>query len=371
MSAVRESGYARQALRRAWRGEGDPYAGADPRNATRLVGVLALLSATLAALYLPLDPPTEAIGAAGWPLAGAVTSAGIAGSLALLRRSEPLGFDFLLGISYLGLVQVLVLGWLAGWTDSAYRELTMLWIGTAAGIHPVRRALTFLAVAAVSAFAPLVVEGWTGAAAADTGADVILWVALGLVLLGLMTYVRAERVRLRDEEERAQELARADPLTGLGNRRAFDEALEAEIGRAQRASSTASVAMIDIDHLKQLNDRFGHLEGDRALEGVAGAITKAMRAGDRGFRWGGDEFAVILPDTDLEGAELALSRIADEICAACANPAGDPITVSWGAAELESGMGPTELLDHADLALMVRKRRRLGRPAGDPVSEDA
>jgi diguanylate cyclase (GGDEF)-like protein len=239
------------------------------------------------------------------------------------------------------------------------------------GIHPPRRALTFLAATALAAFSPLVYDGWNSSAASDIATDFMPWAALGLIVLALMVYVRGQRMRLRAEEESAQQLARADELTGLGNRRAFDEALEAELARARRADSTVSVALVDIDRFKELNDRYGHLEGDRGLSRVAAAITGAMRAGDRSFRWGGDEFAVILPDTGFEGAELALTRIASGVSGSCTTPEGRPVTVSWGVAEVAAGMGPRELLDQADLTLMVRKREKLAHVEPETLPEDA
>jgi diguanylate cyclase (GGDEF)-like protein len=338
---------------------GEPYAGADLRNAGRLVALLWLLSGVLTLAFLPFDPPTAEIGAGGWPAAGALIVISGLGARWLVRRDPPVGFDALLAVSYLGLLQVLLLEWIAGGPDSAYRELTLLWIGSAMGVHPPRRALPFLATAGVVAFAPLAIDGWSAEAGADLAVDYIMWAALGIVVLVLMVSVRAQRVRLRAEEEQAQQLARVDELTGLGNRRAFDEALPAELARAERAGSPVSTALIDIDGFKQYNDRYGHLEGDHGLRQVAAAITGAMRAGDRGFRWGGDEFAVILPDTDFAGAELALTRIAAAVASSCRTPDEHPITCSWGGAEATGDRNSRELLDQADLALMVHKRARL------------
>src|SRR5206468_1451933 len=107
--------------------------------------------------------------------------------------------------------------------------------------------LTFLGAIAVVSSAPLVYDGWSSDAARTIATDILLWWALGLITLGLMTYVRAQRVRLRADQEAAAELARADALTGLGNRRAFDEALTSEIARSARADSTMSVVLLDID----------------------------------------------------------------------------------------------------------------------------
>jgi diguanylate cyclase (GGDEF)-like protein len=354
-----ENGAAREALRALRRSQDEPYAGADRINAGRIVALLWLLTGVLTLAFLPFDPPTEMIGAAGWVGAGVVVAASLLGARHLLRRDPPLGFDRLLGLSYLGLAQVLCLEWLAGGTSTPYQNLYLLWLGSAMGIHPPRRALTFLAVTALAAFAPLLYEGWSSSVASDIATAFMLWAALGVIVLALMLVVRAQRVELRAGEEHARELARADPLTGLGNRRAFDEALVAEMARARRADSTVSVALIDIDGFKDLNDRFGHLEGDRGLREVGAAITGAMRGGDRGFRWGGDELAVILPDTGFEGAQLALTRIASGVSGSCTTPDGRPVTVSWGVAEATGEMEAADLLDQADLALMARKRAKL------------
>lgn len=344
---------------RAVRGDQrDPYTGADQANAGRIVALLWLLSALITLAYLPLDPPTEPIGSAGWACAALLVVASVVGAVRLLRRKPPLGFNELLALSYLGLAQVALLQWLGGGPESAYRELFLLWIGAGMGIHPPRRAVTFLLAAGVAVYLPFLYDGWNPAVASEVTTNYLLWAALGAIILALMVYVRAQRVRLRSDEKEAQQLARADPLTGMGNRRAFDEALAAEVARARRARSTASIALIDIDGFKRLNDSFGHLEGDRLLRLTAAAIGRALRGGDRGFRWGGDEFVLLLPDTPYGGAEEALARIAAEIMGSCSAPDGRALTVSWGIAELDRDVTPNELFAQADLALMGHKRAK-------------
>lgn len=285
-----------------------------------------------------------------------------------MRHQSPLSFNALLAVNYVGLAQVGLLVWLAGGAGSAYQNLFLLWIGSAMGTHPPRRGLIFLGVTAAAAALPLAYDGWSSDSASAIAPDFFLWAALGLLVMALMVYVRAQRLALSVEEERAQQLARADDLTGLGNRRAFDEALEAEMARSRRAGSTLSVALLDVNHFKDLNDLFGHLEGDRCLSHVASAIAKALRGGDRAFRWGGDEIAVLLPDTGYEGGQRALERIAAAVASGCSAPDGRALTISWGVAEVTGDMSAKELLGRADLALIAHKRETI-RP-GEPISED-
>lgn len=348
----------RKALRGLLRRQSDPYAGADRGNAVRIVALLWGLSALLTVAFLPLDHPTAAIGGAGWIVAAVLVAGSFIGGRHLLGRQPPPGFVDLLALSYLGLAQVGVLVWLAGGAGSAYQKLYLIWVGSAMGIHPPRRALVFLGATAAAAAVPLAYDGWSAGAATDVATDLLLWAALGLIILALMVYVRRQRVRLREDEEKAQRLARADALTGLPNRRAFDEALAAEMARSARAGSRVSVALVDIDGFKQINDRFGHLQGDRCLKQVSAAIVRTLRAGDRGFRWGGDEFALLLPDTDHEGAERAAARLAIEVVDHCADPEGRPLSIGWGTAQSSPRMTLDELLAKVDEGLIERKRER-------------
>lgn len=113
-------------------------------------------------------------------------------------------------------------------------------------------------------------------------------------------------VRLSEANLRLQELAVTDPLTGLSNRRAFAERLHLEFERARRLSRPLTLILMDIDHFKQLNDRLGHLQGDLAITRVADLLRIGRRASDLVARWGGEEFALLLPETTHEDA-LALA----------------------------------------------------------------
>ncbi len=338
------------------------YEGADADNATRLVGLLRLLAGILTLAFLPLETPDSALGVAAIAALGLL---GVGGAIGILKRKTGLGFKSMLAISYSGLVQTAVLVALAGGAGAAYQMLYLLFLGSAMGVHPPRRAFTFLAATAVAASAPLVYDGWSSAAATDIFTHLMLWAALGTAILMLMVTVRAQRVQARADELREHDLARADALTGLGNRRAFDEALDHEIARSRRAESTVSVVLIDVDRLKAVNDRWGHVEGDRCLVDVARAIEDGVRAGDRAFRWGGDEFAVLLPDTDLSGAKAAAETLAAEVRRSCIDAGGEPLSVSIGPAEISFAMGSAELVARADIELMARKRMQ-AYTEGDP-----
>lgn len=119
----------------------------------------------------------------------------------------------------------------------------------------------------------------------------------------------ARSLRSAAEVAELKRSVRSDSLTGLGNRPSLDEWLQRELARAARHGSPLSVMMIDVDHFKHLNDTLGHLNGDRILQAIAGVLAGSTRASDHAFRYGGDEFTLILPHTDQAGAELAARQI--------------------------------------------------------------
>jgi diguanylate cyclase (GGDEF)-like protein len=155
-----------------------------------------------------------------------------------------------------------------------------------------------------------------------------------------------------------------DSLTGLFNRHQFEATLKWEVARCQRYGARLALLLLDVDHLKAVNDRWGHQAGDRVLSGVAGAIRDSVRSSDMVSRYGGDEFAIILPDTDARAGSL----VAERICAKVRASLGTGIlpgistegTVSGGLAELPLAPTPTsetELIVAADRALYLAKRR--------------
>ena len=133
---------------------------------------------------------------------------------------------------------------------------------------------------------------------------------LALAALMLLTLVLAHPLlrAFRWTEEQASE-ARIDALTGLANRRALEEILAAEISRAQRFEHQLAVVLLDLDRFKEINDSFGHAAGDVMLREVSRLLTSLARQGDSVARWGGEEFVVALPETDLPGAIRFAERL--------------------------------------------------------------
>jgi diguanylate cyclase (GGDEF)-like protein len=152
----------------------------------------------------------------------------------------------------------------------------------------------------------------------------------------------------------ARQLADLDALTGMHNRRFFYQALEREVSRARRYSRALSLIVIDLDDFKQVNDRVGHLAGDEVLAVASERIQGAVRTADIACRIGGDEFAVILPESALEDARLLFSRIEDAIHEAPVGQA-ERLGVSGGIAELAANASPTDFFDAADEALYRAK----------------
>jgi len=147
--------------------------------------------------------------------------------------------------------------------------------------------------------------------------------------------------------------ARTDALTGLPNRRAWEELIRREVARANRARRPLCVALIDLDDFKALNDQEGHLAGDRFLQQTAAAWQRAIRGSDVLTRFGGDEFAVLLPDAEPGRAADALERLR------AATP--DEVRFSAGLAPWREGDDGDELVGRADAALYEAKRLGKGR----------
>jgi diguanylate cyclase (GGDEF)-like protein len=172
--------------------------------------------------------------------------------------------------------------------------------------------------------------------------------------------LEAEQERSRDLLSQLERLSREDALTGLANRRSWDETLAREFERARRHDGALAVLLCDVDHLKEINDRYGHAAGDRVLQATAELLRDRIRAGDHAARLGGDEFGIICPDTGLTAA-LAL---ADDVRARVgaltpADTSVPAVTVSIGVACREpADLSPAEMVMRADDRLYSAKRAR-------------
>jgi diguanylate cyclase (GGDEF)-like protein/PAS domain S-box-containing protein len=204
------------------------------------------------------------------------------------------------------------------------------------------------------------------------GDGTLMWVEVASRLMGESAAgaAGARAVIMRDVSERKaledelRAMAMKDGLTGLANRRAFDEALIREWKRTLRSKSQLSLLLADIDEFKKFNDAYGHQVGDDCLRSVAIALqSAARRPSDVVARYGGEELAIILPDTDAHAAEVVAERArraVEDLCISRSGAAGHTVTVSIGGATAlarngGTAEGPQALLSAADKALYMAK----------------
>jgi diguanylate cyclase (GGDEF)-like protein len=348
----------------------DPYAGADVALARRFAVGMWVFGAAVVAVLNVFFPPTRAFGSSGWliPVACCLIVAAIVWMLADKRRKVT--FDFLLGSQLVGVVLLAATQYAAGGRVAPYHELLMFQLIGAALMHPPRRVLLFLAVVAAAMFAPLVYAA-SSAEPGEIVTELFLWTGLSLVLMLLMKTIRSQRLALRQEGDEARQLARVDALTGLGNRRAFDEALESELARAERSGSALSLIVADLNGFKEINDRHGHAIGDDCLRQASSALRAAVRRPDMCFRWGGDEFAILLAGADASTAGDLSIRVEKTVARSCSRPGGGALTLTCGHAVLDVGMSAADAVVRADEALRsLKSRGRSSAPRGPrlPVS---
>jgi diguanylate cyclase (GGDEF)-like protein len=256
-------------------------------------------------------------------------------------------------------------------------------VGTAALDH-VKRLYTFhqigdlpLILSVAIAVDDIYTEWWRKA----TGIGVIL-LALCVASVVLCLLFRREILRRMVAEDSLKEAARrlsfiaaTDPLTGIPNRRSFEDALSSEWRRATRAQTSLAVMMLDVDYFKSFNDRYGHPTGDEILRSIAMCIARAMcRAGDMGARYGGEEFIAVLADTERAGAFEIAESIRAAVIGLAIPHAGSPIgyvTISIGVAVARPLIGDrmASVVKAADDALYEAKRCGRNRVVLDAESE--
>src|SRR5216684_715208 len=181
-----------------------------------------------------------------------------------------------------------------------------------------------------------------------------------------------------DLHRRLLDQALVDPLTGIFNRRHMERCLSDAIERKRRNSAPASLLLIDVDRFKRINDQFGHAKGDAVLKGIVSLVANRSRKLDLLFRIGGEEFMLLLPDTQEAAAALVAEQLRGSVAE---SPLLDDrrLTVSIGVGELQPGESLDAWMKHADDALYAAKKagrnrvvcRGLPRPAEDPTLPDA
>ena len=189
-----------------------------------------------------------------------------------------------------------------------------------------------------------------GAAAALAVASLAMWRTVAPLV--------SKQAELQARYEAALADALRDPLTGLGNHRAFHEELDRQVAAALRYNVPLSLLLVDLDDFKSINDTRGHANGDRVLRGFGSLLNGALRRADRAFRVGGDEFAVLFPHTDLDGARVVARRLLTQALEPTVSfEEAESLSFSGGLSALpELGLGPAQLYAQADAALYAAKR---------------
>jgi diguanylate cyclase (GGDEF)-like protein len=320
-----------------------------PRYMWLMASVLFAIGATIGAIVLAIPHPETFDDSALW----INVVAGFAGAVFARLAAERLPQWPLHVIIVFGILIVARSAYYTG-DQAGFFILFCVWIGLyTVFFFPRRVALAYLVVIAVT-YAWLLIE-------LDSTAALARWFAgIGTIFLGaFLIDSLVERVRriARDNAaiaaEREQlmatlaEVARTDDLTGLANRRAWDEALERELKRAGRDESPLCVGIIDLDHFKEFNDLNGHLAGDRMLKQISSAWVGELRASDFLARYGGEEFALALPGCSLDDASVLVERLR------AATPERE--TCSAGIVLWDGSEAGEELVGRADSALYMAK----------------
>jgi diguanylate cyclase (GGDEF)-like protein len=218
--------------------------------------------------------------------------------------------------------------------------------------------------------APLVVDGRVTGALVVASRSEALFDETDEMALQVLVLLAAGALAAAERLDTTRALTLRDPLTGLNNRRKLDQDLE-----AVASAEGAAFLMIDIDHFKAFNDRHGHRRGDDLLRIVAGAITAAVRDRDVVYRYGGEEFSVLLVGTDVVEAGIVAERVRASVRDATAQDGIGPVTVSVGVAAHSAPIAASTMVEHADAALYAAKeagrdrvlvrRNRATAPAGE------
>ncbi len=266
---------------------------------------------------------------------------------------------------YLVFVFHATMRWMHADNGQWYHVITMLfWLPLGYGLAfvflPWRRAMLLSAVVMASVFLPLLYWSWTGGLALWMTADGPLMGVVGLanvlyvVLLASVAKLRSSHAKVSTQAQALHKLARTDVLTQLPNRLAMVEALQRASAEQNQHSPGFCVCIVDIDHFKSVNDQHGHAAGDAVLQQVGEVMRQKLRTCDLVGRWGGEEFLIYAPESDLMGGCGLAEHVRSSVARGDFLP-GKPVTVSIGVAAHEPGETIDELLARADKALYAAK----------------
>jgi diguanylate cyclase (GGDEF)-like protein len=306
-------------------------------------GALITTSATLL-------PHPETLDVTGyWALAGAQVL--VAAILLLVRLRDGWQPPLVAGAGVLAVTAAVYLNGERHGGPPLFNELFYIWPALYAGYFFSQRAL-------IGALGLIGVTYAGVLAAIGIPLDVMFtrWIVVSSAVCGIAVAVFALRRSVDRLVARLRETSRTDGLTDILNRRGFEEAFGTELARTRRTGEPLCIAVGDIDHFKSINDRFGHGAGDRALAAVAARLRECCRGTDLLGRVGGEEFALVMPQTDLDEGLVLAERVRRAV-ALVRDPDGESLTISLGVAECArpEDADPDALLRAADRALYAAK----------------
>jgi len=316
------------------------------RNGALLFGAASLV--TLLGLLLPHEANVDS----GNLVVVVAGSAALAVVLVVAGgRLNEAGYSVVIGLGTVLISLAAVSNGERGGGPAGYDELYYLWVVFYAAYYLRRPGLALQVLLIAASYGVTLVLIDPGAIATSRWLTVIGLVTGGAIVVRLLT----EHVEQLMAE--LDEAASTDRLTGLSNRRALEEHYRREAARAARTNEPVALVLLDLNRFKHINDLYGHAAGDEALIGIAGRMRAILRATDVAARIGGDEFVLLLPDSDAENATAVAERLAES--AADRHAGITPVGFCFGVAVCEAGAESLDdVMRRADHELYVRKRAR-------------